>query len=185
MGEYEQALPDCEKSIELDPDDVNTLDSRARVYQALGRIDEAIVDFERIIELGSNPDLSQQAAEELKSIGRPEISQQEPVNADAIAGVWEGSASGGSLTFQITITIESSCGVDSVCGPFDIPAIPCSGTFILINVTDDTYSFKTADIQGPCGVAYSDTLTLLPDGTLLYVSTGEYGETREVLQRVK
>lgn len=68
MGEYEKALPDCDESINLYPDDVNALDSRARVYEAMGRADEAIKDFERIIELGYDSDLSQQAEEELRKL---------------------------------------------------------------------------------------------------------------------
>lgn len=83
MGEYEQALPDCEKSLELAPDFVHALDSRARVYEALGRTEDAIFDFERVIELGLDPQLSQQAAEALRDIAPPEetnlvISNAEP-----------------------------------------------------------------------------------------------------------
>jgi len=42
----------------LAPDYVNALDSRARVYMALGRTEDAILDFERIIELGLDLELS-------------------------------------------------------------------------------------------------------------------------------
>jgi len=109
----------------------------------------------------------------------------EPLTADAIAGVWSGSASGGSFTFQITITISTSCTIDSVCGSFDIPAIPCSGTFTLNGISDTTYHFQAGNKRGSCGEAVSDTLTLLPDGTLLYVSKGDFGESRGVLQRIE
>ena len=39
---------------------------------ALGRTDDAIFDFERIIELGLDPELSQQAAAELSDMALPE-----------------------------------------------------------------------------------------------------------------
>jgi hypothetical protein len=110
---------------------------------------------------------------------------QLPTNTDAIAGVWSGSASGGSTTFQITVTIAASCAIGSVCGPFDIPAIPCSGTFTLIGISGTTYHFQAENKQGSCGQAVSDTLTLLPDGTLLYVSKGDYGESRGILRRIR
>lgn len=108
-----------------------------------------------------------------------------PASADAIAGRWQGNARASNFTFDITVTIDPSCEIGDVCGPFDIPSMPCSGNIILDDVRKDTYSFKTTDIQGVCGKAYSDTLTLLPDGTLLYVSTGEYGESRGVLHRTE
>lgn len=109
----------------------------------------------------------------------------QPPTSDAIAGVWSGSASGGSFTFQITVTIAASCAIGSVCGPFDIPAIPCSGIFTLIGISGTTYHFQAGNKQGSCGQSVSDTLTLLPDGTLLYVSKGDYGESRGVLQRIR
>lgn len=56
----------------LVPDFVHALDSRARVYMALGRTEDAIFDFERIIELGLDPELSQQAAAELSELASPE-----------------------------------------------------------------------------------------------------------------
>jgi tetratricopeptide (TPR) repeat protein len=98
MGKYEEALPDCEKSLELDPDDANTLDSRARVYQALGRTEEATADFKRIIELGTHPELSRQAEEELRKLNplqeiRLQISPPQP---------------GTNLAYRTSVTVSSA-----------------------------------------------------------------------------
>jgi hypothetical protein len=54
--------------VKLAPDFVYALDSRARVYEALGRAEDAILDFERIIELGTSPELAQQAQDELEGL---------------------------------------------------------------------------------------------------------------------
>jgi hypothetical protein len=108
----------------------------------------------------------------------------EPIlgNADAIAGAWSGTVSGGNYSFQVSIAIGEGCTIDSVCGPFDIPAIPCSGTLILTGIAGATYEFKEGSAQGSCGQDVLWTLTLLPDGTLTCVSRGESWEERGILK---
>jgi tetratricopeptide (TPR) repeat protein len=64
VGDYSNDLPDCHKALEIKPDFVSALDSRARVYKALDRIDDAIADFKQIIKLGTNPELTRQAEQE-------------------------------------------------------------------------------------------------------------------------
>lgn len=49
-GAPEEALPYCEMAVEIDPN-ISYLDSRGLAYALLGRIDEAIADFERVFEL--------------------------------------------------------------------------------------------------------------------------------------
>ncbi len=110
---------------------------------------------------------------------------QAPTNADAIAGMWSGTAKNGDFAFQVTVTIGKSCAIGSVCGPFDIPAIPCSGTFTLIGIRGTTYQFQAGNYQGSCTPGASDFLQLLPDGTLYYISRSpSFGESNGVLVKV-
>ncbi len=108
-------------------------------------------------------------------------------NADTIAGTWSGTAKGGDFSFQITTTIGQSCEIGSVCGPFDIPSIPCSGVWTLTGISGTTYQVQAGNLKGKCGTgsdARSDSLQLLPDGTLLYVSKGSDGEEKGALQKI-
>ena len=112
---------------------------------------------------------------------------QVPGNADAIAGTWSGTATGGDSNFQITTTIAKSCAIGSVCGPFDIPAIPCSGEWTLMGISGTTYQMQAGSLKGKCAGdegSSSDSLQLLDDGTLLYKCMGGCGEEQGILQRV-
>jgi hypothetical protein len=108
---------------------------------------------------------------------------QPPINADAIAGTWSGNAHTGDFNFQISVTIGPSCVIGATCGSFDIPALPCSGTFTLIGINDPTYQFQAGNLVGACTPDASDFLRLQSDGTLLYLSRGSFGESTGVLQR--
>ena len=55
MGKAAQGLPDVERSLELHPASAAALDTRAHIYEALDRRDEAIADFRRA--LAKNPSL--------------------------------------------------------------------------------------------------------------------------------
>ena len=50
-NELQQALKDCNESISIKGDVANTLDSRAMVYLKLGRLDEAIADYDAALKL--------------------------------------------------------------------------------------------------------------------------------------
>jgi virginiamycin B lyase len=108
------------------------------------------------------------------------------VNADAIAGTWSGTLKNGDVNLQITETIGQACAIGSVCGQFDIPSIPCSGTWTLMDVSGTTYQWQPGSYKGKCAgdSAGSESLELLPDGTILATSTGSYGVEQGVLQRV-
>ena len=43
------ALRDAERAVSLDPSDEKFLDTRAHVYEALGRTQEAIADYRRVL----------------------------------------------------------------------------------------------------------------------------------------
>jgi virginiamycin B lyase len=108
-------------------------------------------------------------------------------NADSIAGTWSGTAKGGDFNFQITTTIAKSCAIGSVCGPFDIPAIPCSGEWTLMGISGTTYQMQAGSLEGKCAGnegGSSDSLQLLADGTVLYKCTGGCGEEQGILQKV-
>jgi len=96
-----------------------------------------------------------------------------------LSGTWTGSAMNGTFQMQVTVVIEASCLVGEVCGTFDL-SIPCSGTFALVGQEGGLYEFRAGDKTGSCG-AGRDFLQLLPDGTVQYVSRGDYGETLGIL----
>ena len=85
---------------------------------------------------------------------------------------------------KITISILQPFAIGTTLGIFDIPMIPCSGTFQLVAIRGESLELEAQNLQGDCGKADIDTLELLPDGTLLYVSKGRNWETRGVLVRV-
>ena len=104
---------------------------------------------------------------------------------DSLLGVWTGTAhNSNDWDMKITLTILQPLEIGSTLGIFDIPLIPCSGTFRVLDIQDQTIELKAEKLQGDCGEADSDTLELLSDGTLRYISKGEGWETRGILQRI-
>jgi hypothetical protein len=103
---------------------------------------------------------------------------------DSLLGVWTGTAhNSNGWDMKITLSVLQPFEVGSTLGIFDIPLIPCSGTFRVIGIHDERLELKAEKLQGECGEADFDSLELLPDGTLLYMSRGEGWETRGILQR--
>ena len=103
---------------------------------------------------------------------------------DSLLGVWTGTAhNSNGWDMKITLSILQPIAIGTTLGIFNIPMIPCSGTFRLVAIRGQTFDLEAQNLQGDCGNAYLDTLELLPDGTLLYVSKGRNWETRGVLQR--
>ena len=98
-----------------------------------------------------------------------------------LAGNWTGSAKNGTYEMQVTMFIENSCDVGSICGTFDLH-LPCSGNFTLVGEDGGIYEFKAGNKLGTCG-AGRDFLQLLSDGSLQYTSQGDYGETLGKLVR--
>jgi Tfp pilus assembly protein PilF len=63
-------LPDAEKSLELRPNDYHALDTRAHIFEALGRREEVIADFRRALSVApNNPDVQALGNEGLKRLG--------------------------------------------------------------------------------------------------------------------
>ena len=103
---------------------------------------------------------------------------------DSLLGVWIGNAhNSNGWDMKITISILQPIEIGSKLGIFDIPLIPCSGTFRVMDIQGETIELKTEKLQGDCGPADSDTLEILSDGTLLYTSKGQGWETQGILQR--
>ena len=102
----------------------------------------------------------------------------------SLLGVWTGAAhSMNGWDMKIILSILQPVEIGSMLGIFDIPLLPCSGTFRVISIQDEILELQAEKLQGECEEAESHSLELLPDGTLLYVSKGKSGETRGVLQR--
>lgn len=106
------------------------------------------------------------------------------MRAESLLGVWTGTAQNSNgWEMQITISIFQPFEIGSTLGVFDIPMIPCSGTFRVLNIRGQTIDLKSENLRGDCGEADSDSLELLSDGTLLYISKGDGWETQGILQR--
>jgi hypothetical protein len=104
---------------------------------------------------------------------------------ESLLGVWTGTAhNSNGWDMKITLSVLQPVEVGTTLGVFDIPLIPCSGAFRVISIRGETLELKAEKLQGDCGQDTSDTLELLPDGTLLYVSKGRDWETQGVLQHL-
>ena len=103
---------------------------------------------------------------------------------DSLLGVWTGTAHNSSgWDMKITLSILQPFQIGTTLGIFDIPLLPCSGTFRLVAIRGETLELEAQNLQGECKKADLETLELLSDGTLLYVSKWKGWETRGVLQR--
>jgi hypothetical protein len=103
---------------------------------------------------------------------------------DFLLGVWTGTVhNSNGWDMKITISVLQPIEIGEMLGVFNIPLIPCSGTFRVVNIQDEILELRAEKLQGECGEADSDSLELLPDGTLEYVSKGEGWETKGVLER--
>jgi hypothetical protein len=105
------------------------------------------------------------------------------MKTDSLLGVWTGTAhNNNGWDMKIIISIFQPFEIGSTLGVFDIPLIPCSGTFRVINIRDEIIELRAENLKGDCGEADSESLELLSDGTLLYISRGDGWETRGILQ---
>lgn len=106
------------------------------------------------------------------------------MNTDSLLGVWTGTAhNSNGWDMKVTLSVLQPFEVGSTLGIFDIPLLPCSGTFRVINIRGETIDLRAEKQQGECVEAESDSIELLSDGTLLYISKGKGWETRGVLRR--
>lgn len=106
------------------------------------------------------------------------------MHTNSLLGAWTGTAhNSNGWDMKVTISILQPVEIGSTLGVFDIPLIPCAGTFRVIAIRGETIDVKAEKIQGECMEASAESLELLPDETLLYIAAGAGWETRGVLQR--
>ncbi len=110
------------------------------------------------------------------------IKPPEIPSIDPIVGTWTGSALNNGFEMQVSITIEKTCQLGQVCGRFNIPTPSCSGTLTWVGMDGELYQFQAGDKTAGCGEG-SDFLVPQSDGTVMYISRGDYGETKGILQR--
>jgi purine nucleosidase/pyrimidine-specific ribonucleoside hydrolase len=108
--------------------------------------------------------------------------QTAPPFPDALLGSWQGSAVNQGFELSVSVMLEAPCRLGQVCGRFDLPTVACSGTLTWVGMEGDLYRFQAGDKTAGCGEG-ADYLAPRGDGTLEYISRGEYGETTGILRR--
>ena len=107
---------------------------------------------------------------------------------DAISGTWVGTAKSGDFEFGVTFVVGEKCSLGDACGTFDFPDISCSGTLAITKIDGNVFEFQASDRTIGCDPSPDnrDSLELLPDGTLLFISTSStHEETRAILNQEK
>lgn len=56
VGDYNKALVDIEKAMKIDPNNLELLENRANIYMIQGKIDQALLDYNAIIEKENTPE---------------------------------------------------------------------------------------------------------------------------------
>lgn len=106
------------------------------------------------------------------------------MDPEAFLGIWSGSAQNNNgWEMEITVSIPGPFAAGEVLGTYDIPTIPCTGKFRVLRVEGRRLDLRAEDQVGDCGEAGADSLELAPDGTLLYVSSGDGWEAGGTLNR--
>lgn len=106
------------------------------------------------------------------------------MDTSMLLGVWIGNVhNNNGWDMKITISIVKPFDIGDILGIFDIPMLPCSGTFKVVNIRGHILDLQVENHQGDCETADSDSLELLPDDTLKYVSKGKGWETKGILRR--
>ena len=68
--QYDRAIIDCTKAINLDPDDAVSYLNRGIAYKLQGNEGEAIANFEKTITLSDKPRVIETAEQEIKELSR-------------------------------------------------------------------------------------------------------------------
>ena len=103
---------------------------------------------------------------------------------ESLLGVWTGTAhNSNGWDMKITLSVLQPVEVGSTLGVFDIPLLPCAGIFRVVSIQGERIELLAEKLQGACGQADSESLELLSDGTLRYISQGQGWETQGVLRR--
>jgi hypothetical protein len=108
---------------------------------------------------------------------------------DSLVGDWTGTMyppEGSDPLGQLDISIQAGCKVDSICGSYSIPMLPCGGTLTYKGKTGDVFQFEQQLTLGEvavCGTGSMNSITLLEDGTLSQTWTDGVNRTRTVINR--
>lgn len=112
-------------------------------------------------------------------------SAKEPVelpSIDPIIGTWAGSVFNNGFEMIISITIEPACQLGQNCGRFDISTVSCSGTLTWVGMVGKLYQFKVGDKTKACGEGV-DYIDPQDERSIMYISRGDYGETKGILHK--
>jgi len=101
---------------------------------------------------------------------------------EPVIGTWSGMVINSDFEMQMLIMIDDTCQLNQECGRFDISTVSCSGSLTWIGMDGEMYQFEAGDKTEECGEG-SDYLLPQSDGSLMYISRGDYGETEGILQR--
>jgi len=100
---------------------------------------------------------------------------------DVLFGRWSGTAMNNKgVELQVEITIDKSCQLGMDCGEFNISNGSCSGRFLWVGMEGELFKFQARNKTSGCGEG-DDFLVPQDDGTVLYISRGNYGETKGIL----
>ncbi len=108
----------------------------------------------------------------------------ETTSIDQVIGSWSGTVLNNDFEMQISVTIEDTCQLNQKCGRFDITTVSCSGSLTWVGMDGEMYQFEASDKTEACGIG-KDYLLPLEDGTILYISRGDYGESTGTLQKTQ
>jgi len=101
---------------------------------------------------------------------------------DPILGTWTGSVLNNDFEMQMTITIEETCRLEQICGRFDITTVSCSGSLRWVGMDGEMYQFEAIQKTEACGEG-ADYILPQTDESVIYISRGDYGETKGTLYR--
>lgn len=120
---------------------------------------------------------------EIKPTATSQSNSGVPTKIDEISGTWTGTAKSENLEFDVKFIIRSSCTIGTPCGTFEISTISCYGDITITKIIDDIFEFQTTNKTEGCNTSSDirDSLQLLSDGTLLYISTSNEYEARGIL----
>lgn len=119
--------------------------------------------------------------QELNEVFSRTTDTSEIPSIDPVIGTWAGTVVNNDLEMQISVTIEDTCQMNQKCGRFGISTVSCSGSLTWVGMDGDMYQFEAREKTEACGEG-KDYLLPQPDGTLMYISRGDYGETKGTLQ---
>ena len=151
--------------------------------------DEGITSGQTVVVPNSDPNvqvcLNPNATLIMQALNDSFSGSSEPLDIPSIIpliGTWTGSVSNNGIEMQISITIEETCQLGQMCGRFDISTVSCSGTLTWVGMEGELYQFQAGEKTAACGEGI-DYLLPQTDGTIMYISRGNYSETKGALQK--